>query len=289
MNSLVTIIMPTYNRSRTIDRAMKSILNQTYKNFELIIIDDGSKDNTVEKIKKYDDNRIKLIELETNMGANYARNQGLQKAKGKYITFQDSDDEALKNKISDSIKFLEDNECDIIFCNVSVFNKNKYKSLIKEQINDKQIFEKLLWGNYISLEAIFAKKYVFDDIKFDDELTRFQDWDLLLRIAQKYKIKHFNKSLELVYVQNDSITRNNKKGIDSLIRILDKYKNLFNKKQEAKIYCRIGMFCSRSNVKADKWFIKSLKTHFTFKYLMIYICYKLCLLNLFYNIYMKIK
>ena len=288
-SELVSVIMPTYNRENTIERAIKSILNQTYKNLELIIVDDGSKDQTIQKIEKIKDGRIKLIKLEKNMGANYARNCGLALATGDYITFQDSDDEAYITKIEKQLNYLKDNKKDIVFCNVRVILKKGYSNEIRKYINPLEVKKRLLWGNFISLEAIFCKSEVLNKIKFDEELTRFQDWDLLIRISYKYEIFHMNEELVNIYVQKDSITSNPKKGYDSLIKILEKYDNIFNRKQKAKIYCRIGIFSARNNQKEDLYFKKALQNHFNIKYLILYLLNKLNLIVSIWNLRININ
>lgn len=285
-NDLVSIIMPTYNREKTIQIAVDSILNQTYSNIELIIVDDGSKDKTIEKLQKINDERIKIFKLDKNMGANYARNFGIKKATGKYITFQDSDDIADLIKIEELLNFVKQEKCEVVFCNIRVKKKNKYKEIIKKQMNDDEVLNKLLWGNFISTEALLCERKVFKEISFDSELPRFQDWDLVIRIAQKYNIKHFNKSLLTAIVQNDSITRNHTKGIIALEKILTKYSNLFNHKQIAKIYCRIGIFCALDKKYANDWFINAYKKDI--KYYIIYILNKLNLIKFLYYIKEKI-
>jgi len=92
-NPTVSVIIPTYNRAHTIGRAIKSVLNQTYQDFEIIVVDDGSTDNTEEVVKSFRDKRIRYIQHKKNKGAAAARNTGIKSAKGKYIAFQDSDDD----------------------------------------------------------------------------------------------------------------------------------------------------------------------------------------------------
>lgn len=288
MNDLVSIIMPTYNREKTIKRAVDSLIKQTYKNIEIIIVDDGSKDNTKDIVTNYSDERIRYVNLVENKGANYARNKGLSLAKGKYITFQDSDDEADLNKIEELVKYINDNPCDVVFCNVRVKKDNGYKVLIKEQIKDNKLLDKLLWGNFISMEALLMKSKVLEDIKFDVDLLRFQDWDLVIRIAQKYKVKHYNKELVTAYVQSDSITRNNSKGVKALKYLLEKYDNLFNQKQKAKIYCRIGMFYARDGENGNEWFKKAYQNDFKLSYYGLYILNKLRLIKFLYSIKAKL-
>ena len=106
---LISVIMPTYNRGYVISNAIDSILNQSYANFELIIVDDCSSDNTEEIVRSYQkkDKRIIYIKLDRNSGANYARNIGLKKATGDYITFQDSDDISLSNRLETEMNVLK--------------------------------------------------------------------------------------------------------------------------------------------------------------------------------------
>ena len=107
MNNLVSIITPSYNSSRFIEECIDSVLSQTYDNWELLIVDDCSSDNSCEMIRKYNDNRISLIELEKNIGAAEARNIALRKAKGKHIAFLDSDDLWESQKLEKQISFME--------------------------------------------------------------------------------------------------------------------------------------------------------------------------------------
>ncbi len=91
-NPLISVILPTYNRGYIVERAIKSVLNQTYKNLELIIVDDGSTDNTEEIVKSIEDKRIIFLKHKKNKGASSARNTGIKNSKGEYISFIDSDD-----------------------------------------------------------------------------------------------------------------------------------------------------------------------------------------------------
>ena len=111
-NSLVSVITPMHNSGRYILDTIESVKNQTYKNWEMIIIDDCSTDNSVELVKKYiqSDERIKLIRLEENVGVAKARNKGIENSKGRYLAFLDSDDLWLPDKLNKQIKFVTDKE-----------------------------------------------------------------------------------------------------------------------------------------------------------------------------------
>ncbi|SET25538.1 Glycosyl transferase family 2 [Salinibacillus kushneri] len=107
---LVTVFIPMYNCEGYIGQALESILNQTYANLEILLIDDGSTDQTVEIVTKYNDNRIKLIQNKENKGIPYTRNLGVEQANGKYMAIMDSDDIALSNRIERQVYFMERNQ-----------------------------------------------------------------------------------------------------------------------------------------------------------------------------------
>lgn len=112
-NELVSIIMPTYNCVKFIGETIKSVIAQTYSNFELIIVDDCSKDNTKDVVNSFDDERIKYYKLEKNSGAAVARTTAMNMAKGKYMAFLDSDDLWMENKLEHQLKFMKDNNYNI--------------------------------------------------------------------------------------------------------------------------------------------------------------------------------
>lgn len=116
----VSVILPTYNRSKTLDRAIRSVLSQTYKDFELIVVDDGSTDNTEALIKNIIllDKRVKYLKLQTNSDVCKARNTGILASSGKYIAFQDSDDEWLPEKLMKQVEIIKTQPEDVgmVYC-----------------------------------------------------------------------------------------------------------------------------------------------------------------------------
>lgn len=113
MNELVSIIMPSYNTARFIDKTIESVLKQTYKNWELLIVDDCSTDNTDEIVSKYDDKRIIYLKNQKNSGAAVSRNKALKNAKGKWIAFLDSDDLWYPTKLEEQINYMKKNKSQI--------------------------------------------------------------------------------------------------------------------------------------------------------------------------------
>ena len=142
----------------------------------------------------------------------------------------------------------------------------------------------LLYKNVITTQVILGKKEVFDNIKFDESLPRFQDWDLVIRISNVYKVTHLDEVLLDLYVQKDSITNNYNKGIDGLSIIYNKYENEFNEKQKSRILIRRSVFKSLAGQDADNDFKEALKIDGCFKNRIIYLFYKIKLLNIFYKL-----
>lgn len=205
----ISVIIPTYNREKLVVKSVKSVLNQTYKNIEVIVVDDGSSDNTEEALKKIKDERLKYIKLSENVGACKARNRGIEESSGKYIAFQDSDDIFCVDKLKKQLDNLIENKSDLDFCKIRI-NDSCIQVIPNEQrdeiIDLNNIVDELCKGNFISTQAILAKKEVFDDILFDENLPRLQDYDLILRISSKYKVSYTKDALVDLYRQEDNIS-----------------------------------------------------------------------------------
>lgn len=229
---LISVIIPTYNRDKLIKDSVNSVLNQTYDNIEVIIVDDGSTDKTEKVIKKIKDKRIKYIKLDKNYGSAYAKNVGIKTATGTYITFQDSDDYYHPRKIEEQYKNITKNKTDFDFCKIKLVDKEPVVVPSKKQdikIKQKKYLDELSNGNYISTQAIFAKKEVFDKIQFDDKIPRLQDFDLVLRIIPNVKVSYTEKVLVDLYRQTDSISNSNEKLTKAIFRMLSKHYELNNR------------------------------------------------------------
>lgn len=163
---LVSIIMPVYNCEKYLDESIKSVKNQTYKNWELIIIDDDSTDNSWEKIeknaKRYED-RIKSIRLFENKGAANARNTGLELAKGDYISFFDADDIWKENKLEEQIKFMQKNNYAFTYTSYTYLKKNSKKEV-------KKVPSKLNYKDALKNTVILTSTVIIDIRKIDIQL-----------------------------------------------------------------------------------------------------------------------
>lgn len=219
---LVSVIIPTYNRAHLIKRSVESVLNQTYKNLELIIVDDGSTDNTKEVIDSFNDKRIVYVKQE-NQGACAARNKGIDTAKGKYVAFQDSDDVWHLDKLKIQVQKLKEKNADIVFCKMFLFG-NLIKRVIPKNLKEG-LLQKDTLPLGISTGTILGKREVFFNNKFDTSIPRLQDFELALRIQKKHSIYCIDKPLINYYVQEDSISSSSEKILKAWEIILEKNKN----------------------------------------------------------------
>ena len=217
-DSTVCVIIPTYNRGNLISKSVKSVLNQTYQDFELIVIDDASIDNTREIVNSFADKRIRYIKLEKNKGAANARNVGLKVARGKYIAFQDSDDEWLPEKLEKQMKAFQ-----ILPANVGVVYTDMYRisngnTKIKHwesphlNSDDDMIHRKLLSSalikNYgIGIQSTMIRKKCFDKVGFFDErLPMFIDFEMFVKLSYHFRFFHIQEPLVNFYNTSESIT-----------------------------------------------------------------------------------
>lgn len=292
---MITVVIPTFNRENTIKRCIKSVLNQTYNDIEVIVVDDNSTDNTFKIISQMADNRIRYHRNKKNVGACASRNLGISMAKGDYIAFQDSDDEWLPEKLKKQISYLLNQNCDLVFCSlfrISVENKEIYPPYTP--CNNSKLYEQLLFENCVGTVTLLGKRVVFENIKFDERMPRFQDWELMLRISRVYDVKYLNETLVNSYIQKDSISVNPELAITGLKIIYDIHKesiridNTINAE-----FCRKIADYMLFNAENPKYYYKkSCELRFAFKNFVFYL---MCVLNLqklllvFRSTYSKIR
>jgi len=195
---LVSVVIPTYKRSNYIQRAVNSVIDQTYKIMEILIIDDNGAGNKyqIETEKKINElakrhKNIKYILHNENRGAPAARNTGILNANGECIAFLDDDDYWKSNKIKEQVKFLD--EYDIVLTgSVYINSQYKFPEFKKKEITADDLKKRNYGGTTSSL---LIRKRVLIQYMFDIELKKSQDYDLYIRLSQNYRIKYINKPL----------------------------------------------------------------------------------------------
>ncbi|MBF0253108.1 MAG: glycosyltransferase [Candidatus Omnitrophica bacterium] len=194
-----SVIVPVYNRERFIDKCLQSILDQTFDDFEIIVVDDGSSDNTKSIITTFNDARIKYHYYE-HSGVSSARNKGLHLASGKFIAFLDSDDWWKPNKLQKGINYINNFPEIKIFHTEEIWYKNGvlFDQKKKHKNPDGFVYKNILPLCCISMSTIIMERSVFNDIGyFDETLEACEDYDLFLRATSKYKVKLISEPLTL--------------------------------------------------------------------------------------------
>jgi glycosyltransferase involved in cell wall biosynthesis len=281
-NSLVSIIIPTYKRPKKLNIAIESIINQTYINWELIIVDDNDEDSEYRKetekfMTKYINNsKIKYKKHKENRGANAARNTGIKNARGDYIAFLDDDDIWLPKKLEIQMKEFKgaSNKVGVVYSGFFRFEDKKREYIPKNLKGEGEIHKKLLKGNFISTQVAIVCKECFNKVGlFDECLPRLQDWELWIRISKYYRFKFVDQALAKVYFSEDSITANDEAWVKAQEMILKKhYSNFQNISKDVRgrhFYNLGNRLCILGNLaKGRKYILKAVRNSFNFKYLL---------------------
>lgn len=278
IKGLVSVIIPTYNHGQYLLIALKSVFNQTYRNIEIIIIDDGSTDNTKIILNPYMD-KIKYIHFQHNQGVSKARNVGIMAAKGEYIAFLDADDRWKPFKITIQLECLKKTGCALIFSDLNLIKNNKlyYKHITKffpifketninlsKIFSNKQtiwlnttawkgyiniywgnIFESLFEGNFISPSTVLIKKDAIKSVGlFNEEYLCAEDTEFFLRFAKKYPIAYIDipltvcRKLEAGLSSQKNTELLIKNALKAQLNIIKENKSLFLQKNTCSALAR---------------------------------------------------
>lgn len=211
----VSIILPTYNRAYCIRRAVDSVLSQTYPHWELIVVDDGSTDNTEEIIGAYAalDDRIRYYRQACNKGVSAARNEGIRQARYEYIAFQDSDDAWHADKLERQMRIFEEcPEVGLVYCAMQGTRQDGSAIRVPDALIDRQflrgnLYGLLLQGNVIDAPAAVIRKSCVEKCGgFDETLSCLEDWELFLRIAREYEIGYADEALVDSDIHNEGVS-----------------------------------------------------------------------------------
>lgn len=205
--------MVVYNGERFISKAIQSILSQTYSNFEFIIVEDGSIDRTLEKVRVFKDPRIKLIIHENNKGVVVARNTALKASTGSYIAILDADDISLHDRLEIQVKFLEKNpdfgliggRAEVIGDDGVKLNRIQSLSLPPEET---RVY--LLFKNCFTHSSVMYRKKILENIEFNPDFKVGEDYEIIVKIASQVKIKNLLNIVSQYRVHNKNISKEKK-------------------------------------------------------------------------------
>ena len=247
MNSeLVSIIIPTFNRADSITTAVNSALNQTYSNVEVIIIDDGSIDNTKDVVERIHDERVRYIQLVQNAGASHARNVGIREANGVYISFHDSDDVMYPEKIQTQLDYLKKTGSEMVYCQVARFDLSG-RSLGNLPIKTKtynsieSTYEHFLMCGKVWTQTIFGTSRSIKSVLFDEKMKCRVDMDWSIRYAKRYPISYQKLPLVKSFIQKDSISQNKNNAVEATKIMYEKFKEDIEKKNRLKRAWQVEM------------------------------------------------
>lgn len=229
----ISIVIPLYNKEKYIERTLKRVLDQTYQNFEIIIINDGSTDNSVENVNKIKSEKVKLYN-QKNSGASNARNNGVKYAKGDFIAFLDADDEWDKSYLERIVNLYKNNPDGVLYAsNYYIMENNELSMLNYPKITEK---EGELKNYFISgkiytpiwTSAAVIKKDIFNQLGgFNEKCIICEDVDLWCKVALSGKIYYINEPLAIYHRDNINMLSKNKTA-SCYYPFLDEYKMLTN-------------------------------------------------------------
>ncbi len=203
----ITVLLPVYNCEMYVKTAVESIVNQSYTDFELLIIDDASTDATVSIIKSIDDSRIQLIEKQVNTGYTNSLNYGLKLSKGEYVARMDGDDISYPERFTKQIAYLETHP-DVVVCGTTykIVGNDKRISLPE---NHEAIKLGLLWGNCIAHPSVMIRKECLDvfSIQYDSEREPAEDYDLWVRLLAIGKLHNLQEVLLEYRLYHNQVSR----------------------------------------------------------------------------------
>lgn len=223
----VSVILPTHNRSTSLMRAIDSVLNQSYKDLELIVVDDASTDNTKGLVADISDPRIRYLSHRKCKGAGAARNTGINAARGEYIAFQDSDDEWLSGKLSQQMRVMESNpEVSAVFSPyVRIDATTDKKTQVPDQIlphMSGDILNGILGGSFIGTPTLLVRRSALAACGlFNEKLKTLEDWELAIRLAKSSRFSCLETPLLHAYVTKGSVSECDRTALQTIDEIIN--------------------------------------------------------------------
>jgi len=228
----VSVVLPTYERAGLVGRAIDSVLAQTFADFELVVVDDASGDDTPDVVCGYDDDRVEYVRHETNRHVSAARNTGIERADGRYVAFLDDDDEWLPTKLEKQVALLEGapERVGLAYCWMDYVDGEEVMEEYRPTLRG-EIFERALAGQPIGgCSTLLVRASAIEAVGgFDEDLPRGNDGDFIRRVCREYHVDYVPEVLVRYRVGHGSqrITRDDREGIENAVRAnrakLDKF------------------------------------------------------------------
>jgi len=223
----VSVILPTFNRAPLLTRSIASVLAQTFDDFELIVVDDGSQDGTEAVVKDLPDERIRYLRLPRNLGLPAARNAGLARARGAFLAFQDSDDEWHREKLERQMDAMRANPAaSIVYSDMHRRSPDGTTMYLRSPTMERGRLinpQTRFWQSYmLAMQPALVRRECLAEIVFDETFVLFEDLDLYLRLAQRYEFVHLKEAL-VTYYEGVGMTADRGREMRARRRLLRKY------------------------------------------------------------------
>ena len=256
----VSVIIPTHNRAELLCFTVKSVMNQTFQDFEIIIVDDASTDNTEEIVNSLRDKRIKYIRHETNKGEAGTRNTGVQNGKGEYIAWLDDDDEWLPDKLQRQVAILDHSPKEVGGVYTGRVNVDGTTGrILSRTLASKRgnLFSELLYhGYYLCVSSLMLRKSCFEKTGwFDESIPYGLDHDMWVRIAKEFQFECIEEPLTKYRIHEKRLSTNFDRVIKGKEKILEKYDQGYKKHPKilSKKFLEIGiLYCLNGNPKEGR-------------------------------------
>ena len=229
MNPVVSVVLPTYNRAALVGRAIRSVLGQSYTDFELLVIDDGSNDHTSDVVFGFSDPRLRYISLPHNLGAGAARNVGIRMARGKFLAFQDSDDEWLQSKLSKQMSVFERGSIrlGLVYSDMQrILRDGTTRYFAAPRMISDRLINPAAWfyqvGNLGVQSAVIKREFLDAAGHFNENLPAFEDLEMFIRLSRRCKFHLLPEPL-VRYYDTDGISSDRYAGWLSRRLILKLY------------------------------------------------------------------
>jgi glycosyltransferase involved in cell wall biosynthesis len=228
----ISVIIPAFNREKTIKYCLTSVLNQTYPPYEIIIVDDCSTDKTIKVVQTIGDQRIRCLVQPYNTGAQAARNCGIREAKGEWIAFQDSDDEWTEDKLEKQVaalQYINHNPMTVVHSDAWRYDQvaDTRELWTLPYVDGENAYPQLLTSPAPLFPTILTTKAALESIGLlDENVPSYQEWDTSIRLAKICRFIHIREPLFIYHLHGgETISKNRKKDIDGYQYIVDKFRD----------------------------------------------------------------
>lgn len=241
----VSVVLPTHNRARTLRRAIDSVLDQTYSDLEVIVVDDASEDHTKQVVEGIPDPRVRYLHHEINRGAPAARNTGIYSARGTYVAFQDSDDAWQPDKLTKQMAVvgLADHADEVVYCGMLRQEGGVDRYIPDRAVaqRDGDILRPLLFSNFVGTPTLLVPCSLLRNIGgFDETLGRFQDWDLAIRLAEIARFRLVDEPLVVAHDTPGNISSDIAAAAAAMRTLLKNHRGLYEQYPRAKAHILAG-------------------------------------------------